>query len=297
MSLKSIPILAGLALATLSTGLDAQIAPTAVTAGYPLVSPTAPRILYESNRSGSNQLWIINADGSGARQLTNATPGVDGAQWAADGVTLFYYTTVRDTSTLYELWPDSAKQRMIGVFPGRALAIAPGRAQVLYAAGPWTASHLFVTDINQRSARRLTDDTHTVWKGVWSPDGKQIAYTASNDKGISVWVMNADGSNPHQVSHLTLAEGRAQVPAWSRDGQQLAFQANSATARGKSTIWIIDLRSLGERQVLPHASVVLDETPSWFSDGKRLAFQSNRSGRMQVWVVNDNGSGLRQVTR
>src|SRR5206468_1074817 len=112
---------------------------------------------------------------------------------------------------------------------------------------------------------QLTDDTHIVWLGVWSPDATRIAYTASNKSGMAVWVMNADGSNPHQVTQLTSAEGRAQMPAWSPDSQHLAFQANSVA--GKSTLWAIDLRSGVEREVLPHDTNVLDETPSWFPNG------------------------------
>jgi TolB protein len=47
----------------------------------------------------------------------------------------------------------------------------------------------------------------------------------------------------------------------------------------------------------PHASPYLDETPSWFPDGKRIAFQSDRSGRMEIWVMNTDGSGATQVTK
>jgi TolB protein len=283
--------------AALTLGAAAQTTRTPVIqGGSPLVSPTSPRILFESNRTGTNQLWIINADGTSERRLTNEPAGVSGGEWAADGRSLFYAVASHDSSILYELWPDSARQRKIGAFPGRSPQVAPGRAQVVYDVGPWTASHLMTTDINQRSARQLTDDTHTVWLGVWSPDATRIAYTASGKSGIAVWVMNADGSSPHQVTHLTAAEGRAQMPAWSPDSQHLAFQASSSTGARKSTLWVIDLRTGGEREILPHSTNVLDETPSWFSDGDRVAFQSNRSGRMQIWTVNVNGTQLHQVT-
>jgi TolB protein len=266
------------------------------TASAPLVAPNLPRIVFESPSGGKSQLWIMDGDGNGARQLTNEPAGIAGAEWAANGNSLFYYVTEGDRSTLYELWPDSARQRQIGVFPGRAPHIAPGRAQVIYDVGPWTAAHLVMTDVNQRSSRQLTGDDLVVWMGVWSPDGTRIAYTARDKNGLAVWVMNADGSNPHRVTHLTPQEGAAQMPAWSPDSQSLAFQASSLMSRGKATLWIIDLKTLGEREIIPHQSIFLDETPSFFPDGTRVAFQSNRSGRMEIWTVNTNGTDLRQLT-
>ena len=136
----------------------------------------------------------------------------------------------------------------------------------------------------------MTDNASSVWLGVWSPDGRQIAYTVSSKSGMSVWVMNFDGSRPHQVTHLTPQQGAAQMPAWSPDGQQLAFQANATTPRKKATLWIVDLRTSAAREVLPHDNGFLDETPTWFSDGKRLAFQSNRSGSTEVWAVDTDNS-------
>lgn len=269
--------------------------PPPVHGGFPLASPSAPQILFESNRTGKTQLWVISADGSGEKQLTNRDGDVSG-QWAYDGKSIFYSVMIGDTSRLYELWPDSSRERAIGAFPGRGPQLAAARDKVVYAAGPWTASHLVLTDAQGHMARQVTDDSLTVWRGVWSPDEQHIAFTASRKSGIAVWVMNWDGSNAHQVSHLTPEEGRAQVPAWRPDGQELAFQANATSPKGKSTIWVIDLRSGGEYEVLPHSAAFLDETPSWFSDGKRLAFQSNRSGKMEVWTVNADGSDLQQVT-
>lgn len=270
-------------------------APAPVNGGFPLVSPSAPRILFESNRTGKTQLWIISADGTGERQLTNRDGDVSG-QWAPDGKSIFYSVMIRDTSWLYELWPDSSRERTIGAFTGRGPQLSPAQTRVVYDVGPWTASHLVLTDGQGRGARQVTDDSLTVWRGVWSPNGRELAYTVSKKSGMSVWVMNEDGSNPHQVTHLTPEEGRAQMPAWHPDSHQLAFQANANSPKGKSTLWLVNLQTTGAREIAPHTEAFLDETPSWFSDGRRVAFQSNRSGRMEIWTVNTDGSNLQQVT-
>jgi TolB protein len=294
MSRISLALVAPFLVLAASSG--AQAIPPIVNGGFPLVSPSAPRILFESNRTGRNQLWIISADGTGERQLTNRDTDVSAAQWAADGKSILYSVMIRDTSWVYELWPDSSRERPVVAYPGRAPHLSPARNQVLYDVGPWTASHLVLADANGRSARQVTSDSLTVWSGTWSPNGRLIAFTVSRPSGMSVWVMNADGSQPHQVTHLTPEEGRAQVPSWHPDSHQLAFQANASSPKGKSTLWIVDLSTTGAMEVAAHRTAYLDETPSWFSDGQRLAFQSNRTGRMEIWTINADGSDPRQVT-
>jgi TolB protein len=297
MSRLSSPLVAVWSALALSAGAQTS-APPVVNGGFPLVSPSAPRILFESNRTGTTQLWIISAGGTGERQLTNRDVDVSAGQWAPDGQSLFYSVMIRDTSWLYELWPDSSpsRERALGAFPGRVPQLSPTRDMVVYDVGPWTASHLVLSDAKGRAPRQVTDDSLTVWRGVWSPNGRELAYTVSKKSGMSLWVMNEDGSNPHQVTHLTPEEGRAQVPAWHPDSHQLAFQANATSPKAKSTLWVVDLQTTGAREILPHTIAYLDETPSWFSDGQRLAFQSDRSGRMEIWTVNIDGSDLRQVT-
>ena len=282
----------------LAASASAQLPPTAVIhAGLPLVSPNSPRILFQSNRTRKNQLWLINADGTGERQLTNRDADVFGAQWARNGKSILYSVMTGDTSRLYEMWPDTTiRERMVGSFPGRAPELSPSRSQILYSVGPYTNSRLVMTDSLGHGARQVTGDSWNVWSGVWSPDARQIAYTASNKSGISVWVMNADGSQARQITHLTPQEGRAQMPAWSPDSHHLAFQANAPSPRGKSTIWVVEVATGAAREVLPHTNAYTDETPSWFSDSNKVAFQTNRSGRTEVWTINTDGTGLFQVT-
>jgi len=62
-------------------------------------------------------------------------------------------------------------------------------------------------------------------------------------------------------------------------------------------VWVIDAAGGQTRKLAAHTALYLDETPAWFPDSKRLAFQSDRSGRMEVWVMNADGTGARQITK
>jgi TolB protein len=144
----------------------------------------------------------------------------------------------------------------------------------------------------------ITDGSFIAWNNHWSPDGKRIAFTSRSDPKteLAIFVMNADGTERREFSHFTVASGNAQWSVWSPDGHQLAIQVNQ-TREHSANIWVIDSATGEARKLAPHDQPYLDETPAWFPDGKRIAFQSNRSGKMEVWVMNADGSGARQVTR
>jgi TolB protein len=59
---------------------------------------------------------------------------------------------------------------------------------------------------------------------------------------------------------------------------------------------VVDVATGEARKLAAHTEPYLDEVPSWFPDGSRITFQSNRSGRVDVWVMNADGSGARQLT-
>jgi TolB protein len=84
---------------------------------------------------------------------------------------------------------------------------------------------------------------------------------------------------------------------WSADGRKLAIQVNSRNQKNSAHIWLVDVASGEGRKLGAHDQQYLDETPSWFPDGKRVAFQSDRTGRMEVWIMNVDGTNAQQVTR
>lgn len=273
--------------------------PAPITNGaQPIVSPNGKLIAFLSNRTGTEDLFVISADGSGERRLTNSNEKETSLQWSADGKHIVFSIFTNDLSRLYAIDPDGKNQREIGSFPGRAPMLAPNGQRVVFMAGTWTATRLMVSALDGSDAKQINDGTTIAWNNHWSPDGARIAFTGRNDpKGqLAVYVVNANGSQRRQVTHIAAEEGGAQWPVWSRNGKQLAVQVNSRTQEGSAHIWIVDVLTGAARKLAAHDRAYLDETPSWFPDGKRIAFQSNRTGRMEVWVMKSDGSAQRQVT-
>ncbi len=158
-----------------------------------------------------------------------------------------------------------------------------------------------------------------------SPDGRRIAYYHWSD---GIYVANADGSNARQV----VSETNIKSMAWSQDGNWIAF-SSQPTAKGNVNIDVVRSDG-GDRHTLviggslpswsPDGHEVVFQTcrdnncgiyraavpggaavlvigemggnPSWSPDGKRIAYHADTDTVKQMFIVNADGSGRKQLT-
>jgi TolB protein len=264
----------------------------------PLVSPNGSHIAFVSNRAGSNDLFVIQVDGTGRLQLTRTPDHENLSSWTNDSKHILFSVFKDNTSTLYSIDINGKNQKSIATIPGRSPVVSPNGKKLIYASGSWTEMSLYLSDVDGSNARLINDGKSIAWNIRWSPDGKRFAFTGRDKPKteLAVFVAKADGPDKRQISQIPMDEGAAQWPVWSSDGRRIAIQVVSRLKKGSAHIWIIDVGTGGARKLAAHDQVYLDETPSWFPDGKQLAFQSDRTGRMEVWVMNDDGTGARQLT-
>jgi len=129
---------------------------------------------------------------------------------------------------------------------------------------------------------QLTNDAAADFAPSFSPDGKKIVYTPGDS---TIWVMNADGTHTHQLS-----AGPGVAPRYSPDGKKIVY------AGGGYTNEINVMKADGSRDHAITSDTFYDAHPDWSPDGKRIAFVSDRSGNLQAWVMNADGSHRIQVT-
>ena len=120
---------------------------------------------------------------------------------------------------------------------------------------------------------RLTLSEGTSMAAALSPDGRTIAI----DLLGALWTLGVDGGPAQRI----LDDGYdARLPAWSPDGQRIAFQAY----RGSTwSIWTVNADGTGLQEVT--SGPFDDREPHWSPDGARLAFSSDRSGNYDMWIV------------
>jgi TolB protein len=263
----------------------------------PAVSPDGSFIAFVSNRAGNTDIFIVPANGGAERQLTHTPDSESRPEWSRDGTRLFYSIAVKDVSLLYALEVSTGQSTQIGSLPARGAVISPDGTRVAYTAGTWQASRVAVADLDGRNERVLTtiEQSGVAWNARFSPDGQRIAFTGQTpDTLLQIFVVSVDGAGLRQLTRFPREHGRAQVPAWSADGRQIAFQVNRT--QGVCDIWRVDTGGGKPTPVVKADATVLNEAPAWFPDGGRVAYQSNTSGRMEIWTVNVDGTDPRQIT-
>ncbi len=129
---------------------------------------------------------------------------------------------------------------------------------------------------------------------VWSPTANEIAYTQKNGDDTSVWRYNLDNGE-----HILLAGNGNQnyAPAWSPDGQWIAYQSNLESA--DSQVWVMERNGQNARQVTDMGN--WSRAPAWSPDGSTLAFVSDAEGSAgadygEIFLVSLISSEIRQFT-
>jgi len=281
--------------------LAQQPAQRVINGGLPSVSPRGDAIAFTSNRSGSYDVYVTSPDGTELLRITNTPVSESPPFWTSDGRVVFS-TWADNVATVFAASARAPEPVVIGTAGGRSPAISPDGKRLLFSRGQFPSMHLVESALDGSDSKELTKVPSAQFNAVYSPDQRQIAFARSDStRKLQVWIMNADGSGERQLTRFAREDGSPQWPAWSPDGSILAIQSGrynpQAPAENSAHIWVIDVKSGAATRLNPHASPYLDETPSWFPDGKRIAFQSDRSGRMEIWVMNTDGSGATQVTK
>jgi Tol biopolymer transport system component len=160
-------------------------------------------------------LWLVSADGTSRRQLTNDTDGnAARPTWAPDGKTIAFSayredTTEGYTQNLYTVDVASGKEKQLPI-TGVSYASSPAWSSdgktILFAGYAGGNQGIFGANPDGSSVRPISTTGNYETSPAWSPDGSRIAFY--NDRQI--WVMNADGSDARQLANGDYGSD----PAW-----------------------------------------------------------------------------------
>jgi Tol biopolymer transport system component len=115
----------------------------------------------------------------------------------------------------------------------------------------------------------------------------KIAFVSDRDGNYEIYVMNADGSDQHNLSNNKASDG---APVWSPDGKQIAFVSNRD---GNDDIYVMNADGSDQHNLTQNET--FNSVSAWSPDGKQIAFASRRGRNDEMYVMNADGSDQRKL--
>jgi Tol biopolymer transport system component len=264
------------------------------------------KLTFQSTRAGHecDQIYTMNIDGSDVRMVSTGDGRTTCSYFLPGDKRILYSSThlgakqcpprpdfsqgyvwaVYDTFDIFTANADGSAIKQLTKTPGYDAETTISRKGKL---------DVYTMDANGGNVKRLTNELGYDGGPFWSYDGKQIVYRAYHPQTekeksdyvtllkqnlirptvLDIWVMNADGSNKRQVTHLNKASF---APYFFPDGKRIIFSSNNADPKGRDfDLYVIKTDGTGLERITYNDT--FDGFPMFSPDGRKLVFASNRN--------------------
>ncbi len=236
-------------------------------------SPDGSKIIFSVQNSGYSDIYLMNADGSEQKQLTDS----------AGGTKSFFSPSFS---------PD-----------GRKIVFASARNNE---AGRYT-SDIYTMNLDGSGEVHLTSDIHHDSQPRFSPDGSKIVYSSYRKDDPSrgsaghyeIWLMNADGTNQHLLSALGDT-----YPTYSPDGQSISFMSSKTAGGDGAEIYVMSAEGANAQRL---TNLGGNSAPFWAPKSGLAPQPDNGSGKIafssyigggdpEIYVMNADGTRRTRLT-
>ena len=254
-------------------------------------------IAFQSDRAGdgSKEIWVMDYDGWNQRPVTAHGTLSLSPDFHPNGASLLYVSYLDEAKGpgihLVDLRTGTKRPVITDGPLNSSPAFSPdGRSLALTRSVGGGNSEIFVADLDGGRLRRLTNSGGIDANPSWSPTGREIAFTSSRSGSPQIYVMSSEGTDLRRVSFQGDYNDGA---VFSPDGARIAHVSRRGRTGGFD-IALTDLVTL-ESEIL-NRRAGSDESPTFSPDGRKIAFAGTRGGVTQIYVMNVDGSDLRQLT-
>lgn len=223
-------------------------------------SPDGQSVVFVSNITGRNNLWIVPAEGGWPTQLTVSDQRQANPTWSLNGKWIAYQSDY-DGDEQWDIF-----------------LVSPKTGQI----------------VNVTKTREISEENP-----VWSPDGRYLAYMVK-PKTSSVFEIDVFDAVLRDVKHITSNTPVDKLntnPIWSKDGKFIAYTQEDAKGTD-SNIFVAEIKTGKSTVVTPHDGEKLFAANDFSPDSKRLLITSNAVNEFHnVALLNLDSKRIQWLTR
>jgi Tol biopolymer transport system component len=212
----------------------------------PSISPDGRRVVFSSNRSGSDEIWICDSDGSNAQQLTSFGGALTGTpRWSPDGKQIVFDSRVAGEANVYVIDANGGVPRKLET--GTRMNSLPSWShdgRWIYFASGSTHSNLTLWRVGASGGHAVQLTKTASIMPIESPDGQYVYFVRFTEGKFRLWRMGPDGSGESMMNAM---------PPLNSDGYEWSpFESGIyfyAYKDGKAEIDLLDLPTSRVRRI------------------------------------------------
>ena len=162
--------------------------------------------------------------------------------------------------------------------------------------GRWLAfemnDHVYLLDALGGVPRQISDFGNGAFTPMWLPNSNDLLISTERDNRVQLLLTDRQGSWPRG---LVTGAGDVWDPQPSPDGKRVLYVRRPFDDLNRLDICMVELES-GQVHEVARSQKQINTQPRWAPNGQHIAFLSQRSGYFEIWLINGDGSGLRQLT-
>lgn len=264
---------------------------------FPYFSPDDNKIVFQSDRTGNWQIFLIDADGAEEVRLTNNKHQDEMPVYSASE-NIIAFTSTRDDSTHKNRLNKNRNIYLMDLSTGSVARAIENEADDWYPAlvekgeqlvfvsemddnrdvpfhEKW--SDIYIKDFERSTVLRLTQNEADDGSPSVSSNGKWITYTSNFTGNYQVYRMSLKGGLAEQ---LTFLDGNCGAPHYSHDGKKIVFFSEN-----ENNYNIYMMNNTGRKLEQLTNSSAQDGYPTFSSDKRKILFHSNQSGKYQIYWI------------
>jgi Tol biopolymer transport system component len=257
--------------------------PTPAPLPPPVVHAANGKIVFQSGRDGNNEIYLMNADGTGLTRLTNNPASDTQPALSPDGARIAFTSNRDGNNDIYVMNADGTGLTRLTNNPASDSqpVFSPDGTLIAFTSNRDGRNQIYVMNaLTGAGQTNLSNNTASDDQPAFSRNGR-IGFVRFHNATRNIVIMNANGTGQTNLTNNTASNGG---PVFGPDGR-IAFHSDRD---GNNEIYLMNADGTGVLRLTNNPAN--DQRPAFSPDGTTIIFTTDRSGNQEIDVTNTNAT-------